>query len=263
MSENIREAEALKRLSERVEAVKGHTGFYYKNLVTGVTAGLHDDESFLAASVIKLPMFLYILWKDAEGELSMDTRLKVRNEDKVPVCGAVTLFTDEPECDIRTLCRLTISLSDNTATNILMNYCGIDRLNEGFRAMGLEKTHIERLLFDSKAGAEGKENKICPRELGILLEKLYKNEFVSEKVCKEAIDTLLTQQINHKLDGKICGAVPIAHKTGEDDLLSNDVGIVYAKEPFVICFAGHDTDVYAWETVIREGAYELYKAVEG
>ena len=73
---------------------------------------------------------------------------------------------------------------------------------------------------------------------------------------------LLLQQVDHKLNGRICGEVSIAHKTGEDDQLSNDVGIVYAKQPFVICFAGHDTDVYAWEDLMRRGTYALYQALE-
>ena len=76
---------------------------------------------------------------------------------------------------------------------------------------------------------------------------------------QEAIDTLLLQQVDHKLNGKICGAVDIAHKTGEDDELSNDVGIVYAPQPFVICFAGHHTDVYAWEDLMRQATWELYQ----
>ena len=76
------------------------------------------------------------------------------------------------------------------------------------------------------------------------------------------MDVLLKQQVDHKLDGKLCGRVPIAHKTGEDTNLSNDVGIVFAKEPFVICFAGHDTDVYRWEDLMRRAAYDLVQAQE-
>ena len=96
----------------------------------------------------------------------------------------------------------------------------------------------------------------------MIVEKLYRGEFVNEEISKYAIDVLLEQQINHKLDGKINEEVPIAHKTGEDYMLSNDVGIVYAKNPFVICFAGHDTDVYLWEDLIRRAAYNLYIAQE-
>lgn len=255
-----KEQSALSSITRQMKDLSGHVGFYYKNLISGQTYGYQAEESYLAASVIKLPLFLHILKQAAAGKIDMSQRLRVTEADKVPVCGALTLFTDEPEVDIRTLCRLMISLSDNTATNMLMEFCTIEGANAGFRDMGLEKTHIERLLFDSEAGALGKENYICPAEMGMLLEQLYRNEFVSPEVCKEALDTLLTQQINHKLDGKICGAVPIAHKTGEDDNLSNDVGIVLGSHPFVICFAGHDTDVYPWETVIREGAYQLYEA---
>ena len=64
----------------------------------------------------------------------------------------------------------------------------------------------------------------------MLLEKLYRQEILSPEMCKEAIDTLLLQQVDHKLNGKIAGEVSIAHKTGEDDCLSNDVGIVYTKK---------------------------------
>jgi beta-lactamase class A len=94
----------------------------------------------------------------------------------------------------------------------------------------------------------------------MLLERLYRREFVSPEVSQYAIDILLDQQVDHKLNGKLCGEVPIAHKTGEDDRLSNDVGIVFAKEPFVICFAGHDTDVYRWEDLMRRAAFDLVHA---
>ena len=152
-----------------------------------------------------------------------------------------------------------IVLSDNTATNKLIRFCGMERCNAAFREMGLEKTVLNRLLFDYEAAQRGFQNYICPREIGMLLERLYKKEFVSADVSQYAIDILLDQQIGHKLEGKLTG-VPVAHKTGEDSELSNDVGIVFAPQPFVICFAGHDTDVYRWEDLIRRAAYDLVQA---
>jgi len=257
---NLREQKVLDSIREEMEQIPGHLGFYYKNLVTGVEYGVRADEAFGAASVIKLPLFLHVLEQAALGKLSMDEKLQVCEDEKVPICGALTLFTSDVEADIRTLCRLMISISDNTATNRLIRYCTIEGANEGFRGMGLGKTVLRRRLFDSKASAAGIQNTICPAEIGMLLEKLYRNEFVNAEVCKEAIDTMLLQQVDHKLNGKLCGQVDIAHKTGEDDELSNDVGIVYAKEPFVVCFAGHDTDVYRWEDLMRRGTYELVQA---
>ena len=257
-----REQKILEAIAREMETIPGHTGFYYKNLVTGREFGVRAEEAFLAASVIKLPLFLHVLQRAAEGSLDMDRKLTVEDWEKMPSCGGLNQFTGPVEADIRTLCRLMIVLSDNTATNKLFRLCGLEECNAAFREMGLEKTVVRRLLFDSEAASRGLENTICPAEMGILLERLYRGSFVSEGVCREAVKVLLKQQVDHKLDGKLCGAVPIAHKTGEDTRLSNDVGIVFAKEPFVVCFAGHDTDVYRWEDLMRRAAYDLVQAQE-
>lgn len=250
----------LESICKRTESIPGHTGFYYLNLITGTEYGVREDETFGAASVIKLPLYMHVLAECAVGRMSMDEILTITAEDKVPICGALTLFTDDVQADVRTLCKLMISISDNTATNKLIDHSTIPGAQDGFRHMGLVKTQLTRKLFDRAASRAGLRNVICPREIGQLLAMLYRGEFVSEAVCKEAIDTLLLQQVDHKLNGRICGEVAIAHKTGEDDALSNDVGIVYAPQPFVICFAGHDTDVYAWEDLMRNAAYELWQA---
>ena len=141
-----------------------------------------------------------------------------------------------------------------------MDYSSIPGVQAGFRQMGLVKTCLNRKLFDREASRKGLRNTICPQEIGMLLSKLYRGEFISKEISQAAIDTLLLQQVDHKLNGRICGAVPIAHKTGEDNQLSNDVGIVFAPQPFVVCFAGHDTDVYKWEDRMRNAAWMLWQA---
>ena len=254
-----KELSVLQAMEAEMASIAGHVGFYYKNLVTGFTYGVRAEETYLAASVIKFPILLHVLDRAAKGEISLSDKLTVENWEKVPSCGGLNQFTDAVTADIRTLCRLMIVLSDNTATNKLIRFCGMDRCNEAFREMGLSKTVLNRLLFDYEAAKRGFQNYICPKEIGMLLEKLYNKEFVSSDVSQYAIDILLDQQIGHKLEGKLTG-VSVAHKTGEDDGLSNDVGIVFAKEPFVICFAGHDTDVYRWEDLIRRSAYDLVQA---
>lgn len=254
------EKQVLDSIAAELESIPGHVGFYYKNLVTGFEYGVREEETFLAASVIKFPILLHVLNWAAGGEISLSDKLTVENWEKVPSCGGLNQFTDAVTADIRTLCRLMIVLSDNTATNKLIRFCGMEQCNSAFRAMGLSKTTLNRLLFDYEAAERGFQNYICPREIGYLLEQLYKKQFVNPDVSQYAIDILLDQQVDHKLNGKLCGSVPIAHKTGEDDGLSNDVGIVFAKEPFIICFAGHDTDVYRWEDLMRRGTFDLVQA---
>ena len=254
------EQQVLEAIAQEMATIPGHLGFYYKNLTTGLEFGINENDAFLAASVIKFPLLLHVLTRAANGEISLDQKLTVENWEKMPSCGGLNQFTDAVEADIRTLCRLMIVLSDNTATNKLLTFCGFEETNAAFRKMGLHKTVINRLLFDYEAAKRGFQNYICPREIGMLLERLYRKEFVSPEVSQYAIDILLDQQVDHKLNGKLCGEVPIAHKTGEDDRLSNDVGIVFAKEPFVVCFSGHDTDVYRWEDLMRRGTFDLVHA---
>lgn len=252
--------EALYRLiEETLQAQKGHTGFYFRDLTTGEEMGIRLDEEFLAASVIKFPIFACIAKWEAEGKVSWDEIIQVKEEDKVPICGALTLFTGTVEADIRTLCKLMISISDNCATNLLIKRFGIPAYMEEFQHIGLKKTALNRLLFDAEASSRGIENYIVPSEMGQLLEQVYRRQFVSEETSAFIEEVLLLQQINHK----VCGYIPdeadvaVAHKTGEDWMLSNDIAIVFAKKPFIVCFAGHDTDVPKWETAIRQISAEL------
>ncbi len=243
----------------RLQKQKGHVGFFYKNLVTGETLGFHEQEQFLAASVIKLPVFMCISKWAEEGKVSMSEKITVTEEDKVPVCGALTLFTGEVEADIRTLCSLMISLSDNTATNVLIRRFGIEAFQQEFLKTGLRGTELNRLLFDAEAGQRGLENKIVPSEMAMLLEQIYRRSFVTGQVSEDVEQTLFLQQINHKICGIIVEEdVAVAHKTGEDEHLSNDVGLVYAKQPFIVCFAGHDISVPDFEDLIRHISAELF-----
>ena len=232
----MNELTVLESIRNEISTLPGHLGFYYKNLVTGTEFGIGEEEIYGAASIIKFPLFLHILAECHRGNMSPDDLIVTEESDKVPSCGALNMFTGSITTDIRTMCRLMICLSDNTATNRLIRHCGIEKIEKGFIEMGLEKTRIRRLLFDSVSSAKGIYNSISPKELGLLLEKLYRGTFINEEISEYAIDVLLEQQIGHKLGGKLGEDVAIAHKTGEDSGLSNDIGIVYADKPFVICF---------------------------
>jgi len=246
------------QLTKETYNIPGHLGFYYKNLVTGEEFGLRESEPYAAASVIKLPIFMCVAKWAAEGKADLYEKIKVTGDAMVPSCGALTLFTDEPEITVLTLCRLMISISDNTATNVLLSRYGLPAYQEEFGKLGLTGTRLRRRLFDDEASARGLQNTIVPKEVGMLLEQIYRKEFADEETSKLILDTLFLQQINHKLGGKIGDEVDIAHKTGEDRRLSNDVGIVFAKQPFIACYVGHDTDVYRWEDFIRRSSYDLF-----
>lgn len=245
-------------VTARLEGIPGKLGFLCKNLATGQSFGLRENEPFLAASVIKLPILAAILLRasEAPGNLLEETVL-VTDAEKVPSCGALQHITGENCYDIRTLCKLMITLSDNTATNALIRHFGMEALNSDFRRLGLEGTHIERCLFDSEAGALGRENYFIPREIASLLQRAYRGELVSPKASQFLTELLTLQQIKHKIQGRLPKTIAVAHKTGEDSGITHDVGIIYAQEPLVVVFASNETDVPAFEQAIRDISYHL------
>ena len=236
----------------RLDSLPGDIGFYYKDLVSGESYGYREKDMFQAASVIKLPIYAVVMKLWAEGKLDPYEKILCRDEDKLPPCGALYFFTGDVEVDINTLCGLMISISDNAATNLLIKRLGLDFLNRQFREIGLKDTHLERYLFDAESSAKGLENRIVPAEIGALLESIYRHSFINEEVSRRMEKLLLEQQINHKIPGYLPEGTPVAHKTGEDDGITNDVGIVYGEKPFVICFASNFTDVPAAERALRE-----------
>ena len=105
----------------------------------------------------------------------------------------------------------------------------------------------------------GINNFIVPEELGKALERLYKGEIISPEASEKVIEVLKRQQVEHKLRGRITDDVAIAHKTGEEDGTTHDVGIIYGSKPFVVCFASNQVYVPEFEDFIRRTAAKLYE----
>lgn len=243
---------------KEINTMPGHAGFFYKNMVTGDTLSFNENDHYIPASVIKLPMLMEIFRLASIGKVDLNSKLLIKDEDKMPSCGALNSFTGEVLVDIRTLCNLMITISDNTATNVLISYFGTTTLNEGFASIGLKETRVNRRLFDAEASKRGIQNVITPAEIGMLLEKLYRNEFVNQKVSEEIKEILFRQQIKHKIKEMLPVGTKVASKTGDDDHISNDVGIVYAKQPFVICFISNETIPSVFNPFIRKASLELF-----
>lgn len=241
----------------------GKTGFYYKNLATGEVWEWNPALPLMAASVIKLPVLAEAFFRMREGTLDKNETVRVKAEDKLPSCGALNYMHTGLEVTAEDLYTLMIILSDNSATNLLIKKFGIDAINRRMRSLGLSVTTINRLLFDSAASSQGKENYICAGEIGGLLEQMYRGTLVSEQASAEMLGILKNQRLNGKMPFHFKGEVKIAHKTGEDDGITHDVGIVFAPQPFVACFCSNETDVPLFEQLIQRGTKMLYEMQVG
>lgn len=245
-------------LEPLIKQLTGNIGVYYQDLVTGNTFEYNATQPFIAASVIKLPILVAVFQEIEDGNLSRTDILTLTDADKVPSCGALNQMHSGLEITIMDLCKLMITLSDNTATNMLIRTLGIDKINTIIGAYGMEKTKLNRLLFDSQAQQRGLENYFSPAEIGALLEQLYSETVISKHVSREIVGILKEQKLNSKIPYLLPGNVAIAHKTGEDRGITHDVGIVYSDRPFILCFASNDTKVVPAEAAIKTIALHCY-----
>jgi len=249
-------------ITSKLEALPGKIGFYYKNLVTGETWTYHPEEKMIAASVIKLFVMAEAFRQMEQGTLDKNHLVRIEKECCVPSCGAVKYMHDGLEVTVEDLYTLMIILSDNTATNYMIDMLGIDGVNECIRELGLEKTSLGRKMFDSEKAALGIQNYICAGDVGTFLEKLCHGEVVSEEASAEMIRILKDQRLNGKIPFFLHARdnrPAIAHKTGEDDGTTHDAAIVFANQPFVLVFCSNDTDVPAYERVMQDISLMLFR----
>jgi beta-lactamase class A len=193
-----------------------------------------------------------------EGTLSPEAVHVLKEEEKMPSCGALNRMHAGLEVSMLDLVDLMIVLSDNTATNILIDILGIENVNATMRAEGLAKSTLRRKLFDAAGHAAGIENHVTALEMGMLLEKMYRGELISEAASAKMIEILKNQKLNGKMPFflKPMG-IASAHKTGEDTGITHDVGIVFARKPFVLCMLSNETEVPVYERLIQDIARDL------
>ena len=245
-------------LETQLAALCGDTGVYIKNLVTGEVWQRGEDVPVVAASVIKIPVMIEAFRQAQAGELSLDEIHALEDWERLPSCGTLKAMHTGIEMTLLDLVKLMIIVSDNAATNIMIRRVGMENVNRTLRALGCEKTTLSRLLFDSEASERGVKNFITAGEMGMLLEKLWRGEVVSKDTSAQMMDLLLDQRLNGKLPFFIDSmGIDIAHKTGEDDGISHDVGVIFTEEPMVVCFVGEHVDVPRYERIMQDAARML------
>lgn len=248
----------LNRICKQIAEYPGKTGFYYKNLITGEEAGVNGAEPFLAASVIKLPILIELFFQMEQGILNGGELFVLKEEDKMPGCGSLRFLHEGVRLTLEDLYSLMITVSDNTATNLLIKRIGMEAVNRRMEEFGFRGIRLNRLLFDHAAAAQGIENTAAPEEIGHLLEGIYRGTVVSKSASDRMLSILLGQQLNGKIPFYL-DEFEIAHKTGEDEGITHDVGIVFADQPFVVCFCGNGVNVPGFERLIQDTAFDLCK----
>jgi len=252
---------ALQRADQRVKAklngFHGKVSVYAKNLSTGLSYGILPDQPVRTASTIKLAIMVECFSEAEEGKLKWTEPIKVVEAEKVSGSGVVQELSDGDELPIRDLMHLMIVVSDNTATNLILNRVGGNAVNARMAQLGFRETRVMRKILGDGANLKSQpsgvteegtkpENKSwgigrsSPHEMVTILEKLYRGELVTKPASEEMIVVLKRQQY-HEGIGRDMKDVTIASKSGALDHLRSDVGIVYSKNgPIVMAITVDD-----------------------
>ncbi len=233
------------QIKDKINAFGGKVSLYAKNLQTGAFYGIAANAPVRTASTIKLPIMIECFFEAQEGKLHWTEPLKVAEDEKVSGTGVVHELSDGDRLPIRDFMHLMIVVSDNTATNLILNRIGGNAVNARMAQLHLENTRVMRKILGdgndlkpqpsgiTEAGAKPENKKwgigrSSPQEMVILLEKLYRGELVSKAASQEMLAVLKRQQ-DHNGIGRDLKDVTIASKSGSLDHLRSDVGIVYSR----------------------------------
>jgi beta-lactamase class A len=192
----------------------------------------NEDELFPSASVIKLPLVMTLYADAARGLLDLDESLEVGG--RIDGSGVLRHMQDIKRLSVRDLAMLAIIVSDNTATNRLIERVGLERVGERLREWGCSKTRLSRKMYDFEAAKRGHENVMTARETVLLLLRLQRGE-CEDRATSDAVLAVLEQcQDRTMLLRYLPYAVKSPHKTGTLDDSRNDAGIIPGDHPMIV-----------------------------
>lgn len=246
-------------ISEIIAGRRINYGLYARDLTEKGKAIKHNEGVIIpSASIIKILIMTAVMQKARDGELSLKTRVKIDNKDRVPY-SIITVLDSENTYTLYDIVTLMIIQSDNTATNVLIDLLGMEYINRVAIEAGLRNTKLQRKMMDTEARKEGRENLTTAEDIGILLERIYKGEAVSSGYDAMMIDIMKEQLYKDILYLQIDDNVEAAHKTGQLDYIEHEAGIVYAKDkPYIFVMLTYDAES---NNLAREVAGKTAKVV--
>ena len=222
------------RIKAELSSFKGKLNLFAKNLDTGATYAIRADDRVRTASTIKIAVMVEAFARVAEGKVKWSDEIVLTKEKKVGGSGVLNELSDGLRLTLRDSVNLMMVVSDNTATNLVLDVLTTDAVNARMESLGFRNIKILRKVFGGGDSAANKdpENKkyglgfATSREMVLLLEKLERGEVINPAASKEMIDLMKREQVRFAIGRSLAG-VPLATKYGALDNLRSAIGIIY------------------------------------
>lgn len=216
------------------DAAPGVVTYQATNLATGKTLARDADAPVRTASVIKVPIMVEAFYQAAEKRWRWEDRLTLDRKTAVGGSGMLLLLSDGLELTLHDAVTLMIVLSDNTATNLVLDALdgGPAAVNARMRTLGLPQTTVFRKAFspDDPDNPDGKKyglGRTTPAEMCALLTEMARGELINAEASVEMTDILKRQFYRDGIPARLPGGYATATKSGSVEELRNDVGLVF------------------------------------
>ncbi|MFM8532142.1 MAG: serine hydrolase [Acidimicrobiia bacterium] len=229
------------RIAALTSSFTGTVSIYARNLDTGRDFAVNADAKVRTASTIKLPILCALEALVAEGRVSWTMPITLRAEDKVSGSGVMGELSPGTTLPLRDVATLMIIVSDNTATNLVLDRSTADAVNDRLETWGFTATRSMRKIRGdgtvlkeaegfSKAGRLPENQRYgigssTPREMVMLLDRLEQGKIVSPEASKDVIGILKRQQFKTGLGRRVDAKTDVARQSASRDALRSDLGI--------------------------------------
>jgi beta-lactamase class A len=258
----------ITRIDEVISKQDGVMGIAILDLTDKRMLTRNADQTFPTASSIKLPLVLELYRQEQRG----------RSGEK-DVARLLDLYTYDPHDMVddsqimvgltpgitkvtnRDLAQFVVAVSDNAATNVLIDRVGMENVNRMFKELGIEGIQLRRKMIDLQAARKGNENVATPRAMVQLLNKIYNEPILNKELKEDFIRLFSSLKRESYLRTYLPTEIQVMNKPGSLDAVRTDSGIVFAKNcPFAISvMTAYDRDERAAELGIGEVALAAFQ----
>ena len=241
----------------------GVLGLAILDLNSGQKFELRAAEVFPQASSIKIAVLAELYRQAQTGKLKLTDLYTVQVSDLVADSDIMNGLTPGvTRITLRDLATMVVAVSDNSATNVLIDRVGMDNVNGLMDSLGLPHTRLRRKMMDLKAAGEGRENVSTPGEMMVLLEDLYRGKVLNKEMTNAFFKVLSTHK-ESPIPRDLPEGLKIANKPGELEGVRNDSGVVFVENrPYVIClmttYLRRERDGEEAITAISAAAYRMF-----
>jgi beta-lactamase class A len=233
-------------IEERIRKSGADVAIAFATLDGHIAYSFHAEESYHAASTMKIPVMIELFHQERQGKLELDDALLVKNEFHSLADGSIYTLdpADDSETDLykaagrtrtlRQLCEQMITASSNLATNLLIEKLGVENIRATVHSLHADGMNVLRGVEDNKAFSKGLNNTTTAHGLLQLLDAIARGDAVGQESSREMIEILERQKFNEGIPAGLPPGTRVAHKTGEITKIHHDAAIVFLPKPFVL-----------------------------